>query len=432
MTSKFADFDASDTPEDASRAMRMLNLSIKRTCLGMAAAALLFAAGFTPIDRAAAAAEKATAKTSGASLANALKTLQSVEPNGVDNVAASKAWSDVAAADANQLPAVLGAIDDAGPLGANWLSAAVQTIADRQLKQGKKLPAKDLEAFVLDKQHAPRGRRLAFEWLVRADDKAADRLTPGFLYDPSPELRRDAVARLIAEGDKLVKEESPEDAQKIYDKALSGAVDLDQVKKLKTELEKLGEKVDLPRHFGFITHWKVIGPFDNTGEKGFDVVYPPEESIDLAAEYEGKPLEGKTRLVKWTDYETKDEAGIVDLNAAVGKANGVAAYAMAKFNSASERSAELRLGRDNALKVWLNGEVIYEQRVYHSGADMDQFIARGKLRQGKNVILVKALQNEQKEDWAQTWGFQLRVCDSTGVAIRPVADADRPPSKTKK
>jgi hypothetical protein len=397
----------------------------------MAAAALLVAAGFTAVDRATAA-EKAIAKTAAANLAKALKTLQSVEPNGVDNPAASKAWSDVAAADANQLPEVLGAIDEAGPLGANWLSAAVQTIADRQLKQGKKLPAKDLEAFVLDKQHAPRGRRLAFEWLVRADDEAADRLTPGFLFDPSPELRRDAVARLIAEGDKLVKEESPEDAHKVYDKALSGAVDLDQVKKLKTELEKLGEKVDLPRHFGFITRWKVIGPFDNAGEKGFDVAYPPEESIDLAAEYEGKPLEGKTRLVKWTDYETKDEGGIVDMNAAVGKANGVAAYAMAEFNSPSERPAELRLGRDNALKVWLNGEVIYEQRVYHSGADMDQFIGRGKLRPGKNVILVKVLQNEQKEDWAQTWGFQLRVCDATGVAIRPAADGDSSPSKTKK
>jgi len=411
--------------------MRMLNFFIKRTCLGMAAAALLFAIGFAAVDRAAAA-EKAIAKTTGANLTKALKTLQSVEPNGVDNSAASKAWSDVAAADANQLPAVLSAIDEAGPLGANWLSAAVQAIADRQLKQGKKLPADQLEAFVLDKQHAPRGRRLAFEWLVRADDKAADRLTPGFLFDPSPELRRDAVARLITEGDKLVKEESPEDAHKIYDKALSGAVDLDQVKKLKTELEKLGEKVDLPRHFGFITRWKVIGPFDNTGEKGFDVVYPPEESIDLAAEYEGKPLEGKTRIVKWTDYETQDEGGIVDMNAAVGKANGVVAYAMAEFNSPSERPAELRLGRDNALKVWLNGELIYEQRVYHSGADMDQFIGRGKLRKGKNVILVKVLQNEQKEDWAQTWGFQLRVCDATGVAIQPVADADSLPSKTKK
>lgn len=410
--------------------MRML--FVNERCVGALAAVWFVAAATHGLSLAARGAEKAPAKASGAKLVEALKTLQSVEPNGADNVAASKAWGEVSKADAAQLPSVLAAIDEAGPLGANWLSLAVQAIADRQLKQGKPLPARELEAFVLETKHAPRGRRLAFEWLVRADTTAADRLTPGFLYDPSPELRRDAVARLIGEGDALVKQESPEDAHKIYDKALSGAVDLDQVKKLKTELEKLGEKVDLPRHFGFITKWKVIGPFDNAGENGFDVVYPPEKELDAAAEYEGQPLEGKARQVKWTAYETKDEGGIVDLNAAVGKANGVAAYAWTEFDSPSERSAELRLGRDNALKVWLNGKLIYEQRVYHSGADMDQFIARGQLRKGKNTILVKVLQNEQKEEWAQTWGFQLRVCDATGAAIQPAAVAASPASKAKK
>ncbi|HUY89716.1 MAG TPA: hypothetical protein VMV10_13350 [Pirellulales bacterium] len=427
----------------------MQNPIIKKRRLGTIAALLFAAAASAGIISQSAAAEKTPARFSGPKFAQALKTLRSVEPNGVDNAAAAQAWGDVAAAGAAQLPTVLAAIDEAGPLGANWLSAAVQTIADRQLKQGDKLPAAELEAFVLDKQHAPRGRRLAFEWLVRADNTAADRLTPGFLFDPSPELRRDAVARLIAEGDKLVKprtkgvhkgvgrddrgpQESPEVAQKVYDKALSGAVDLDQVKKLKTELEKLGEKVDLPLHFGFVTRWKVIGPFDNTGEKGFDVVYPPEKAIELDAEYEGKPLEGKARQVKWIDFETQDDYGIVDLNAAVGKANGVAAYAWAEFNSPSEQPAELRLGRDNANKMWLNGKVIHEQRVYHSGADMDQFIGRGQLRKGKNTILVKVLQNEQKEEWAQTWGFQLRVCDATGVAIKPQTAAENSPSNVKK
>ncbi|HXT57872.1 MAG TPA: hypothetical protein VN699_04525, partial [Pirellulales bacterium] len=315
--------------------------------------------------------------------------------------------------------------------GANWISAAVQAIADRRLKQGAKLPTAELEAFVLDVKHAPRGRRLAFEWLVRADDSAADRLTPGFLHDPSPELRRDAVARLLDEADALGKAESPkgahkiydtaesrEKAHKIYDKALSGACDLDQVQRLKAALEKLGEKVDLPKHFGFITAWKLIGPFDNTDEKAFDVVYPPEEAMDLAGEYEGKPLDDKPRTVKWIDHETKDDYGIVDLNQALGKANGVVAYAWAEFDSPRDQPAELRLGRDNAAKVWLNGELVHEHRVYHSGAEMDQFVGRGRLRAGRNVILVKVLQNEQKEDWAQTWGFQLRVCDATGVAVR--------------
>ena len=103
---------------------------------------------------------------------------------------------------------------------------------------------------------------------------------------------------------------------------------------------------------------------------------------------------------------------------AVGKANGVVAYALGEFNSPREQPAEIRLGKDNAAKVWLNGELIHEHRVYHSGSEMDQYVGKGKLKAGRNVILVKVLQNEQKEDWAQTWGFQLRVCDATGAALK--------------
>ena len=38
-------------------------------------------------------------------------------------------------------------------------------------------------------------------------------------------------------------------------------------------------------------------------------------------------------------------------------------------------------------------------------------------RKGANTILVKACQNEQKEEWTVQWQFQLRVCDATGTAI---------------
>ena len=99
-------------------------------------------------------------------LSQSLYALLAVKAKGVGNVAASEAWRKVTAADPSQLTAVLAAMDQADPLAANWIAAAVETIADRQVQQGK-LPADKLEAFVLDTQHAPRARRLAFEWLVQ-------------------------------------------------------------------------------------------------------------------------------------------------------------------------------------------------------------------------------------------------------------------------
>ena len=100
---------------------------------------------------------------------------------------ATQAWAVAAAADAVQLPTLLAALDDAGPLAANYLRAAVDAVAERTLAAGHKLPHDQLQQFVLDKTHGPRSRRLAFEWLTKIDPAAPDRLIPGFLNDPSLE-----------------------------------------------------------------------------------------------------------------------------------------------------------------------------------------------------------------------------------------------------
>jgi hypothetical protein len=39
------------------------------------------------------------------------------------------------------------------------------------------------------------------------------------------------------------------------------------------------------------------------------------------------------------------------------------------------------------------------------------------LERGLNQVLIKVCQNEQTDDWAQDWVFQLRVCDDTGGGI---------------
>jgi hypothetical protein len=164
--------------------------------------------------------------------------------------------------------------------------------------------------------------------------------------------------------------------------------------------------------------WKLIGPFDNHGGKGFDKAYPPETAIDLAGNYDG--TDG---TVRWMSHQTDDENGFVDLNKALGKHMGAAGYAMAEFHSDAQRPADLRLGTESANKIWLNGKLLTWAAVYHANLKMDQYVGRGLLQAGRNVILLKVCQNEQTEEWAQDWKFQLRVCDSSGKAI---LSTDRP------
>jgi hypothetical protein len=344
----------------------------------------------------------------------ALKSLATVGPNAAGHREAQAAWRVAAKADAARLPELLSALDTAGPLAANWIRSAVETIGERAEAAGDKSAAPALEKFVLDVKHAPQGRRLAFELLAKLDKTATERLMPGFLDDPSTELRREAIDRLLA----TVPDAKEADAKKaIYEKAFAASRDVDQIKDLADKVEKAGGKVDLPRHFGFITSWKIVGPFDNMKEKGYDVAYPPEAEIKLDAKYKGKD----DKEVAWIDHTTADKHGIVDLNVVLGKNKGAAAYALAEFVSQTPdigpRRVDIRIGSGSAIKVWVNGKQVDARNVYHSGFEIDQYISQAELKPGTNRILIKVCENEQTESWAQDWKFQLRVCDSVGTAL---------------
>ncbi len=341
-----------------------------------------------------------------------LGKLRAVGPNAVGHREATGAWEQLVEADAAQLPAVLAGMDGAGPLAANWIATAADAIAERQLQRGRPLPVAGLEKFLRETHHAPRARRLAYEWLVRADPKTPEQLLPGMLNDPSLELRRDAVARAIDRASALAKAEKRPEAVAAYRQALGAARDLDQVRLVADRLRKLGESVDLPRQFGYLVRWKLIGPFDNGGGKGFEAVYGPEREIRLDAAYEGKK-----GPVRWVDFAGTDDFGTVDFNKAFGEQKGVAGYAAAEFISDRRQEVQLRLTSMNAIKLWCNGKPINQYHVYHSGSQPDQYVSRTVLEPGRNAILVKVCQNELTEEWARQWDFQLRVCDADGGAI---------------
>ena len=191
----------------------------------------------------------------------------------------------------------------------------------------------------------------------------------------------------------------------------------------KPSASKYVRSLPLPRHFGFLTDWQIIGPFHNTDRKGFGEEFPPEKKIDLKARHPGKESE-----VKWQALTTSDPYGKVDLNKPYGKLKEVTGYAYHEFESTETRPAELRLGCKNAWKVWLNGKLLFSRDEYHRGQRIDQYKMPAQLEKGTNSILIKLCQNEQKEDWTVEWEFQLRVCNATGTAIPA---ADRPKSALK-
>jgi hypothetical protein len=84
-------------------------------------------------------------------LAPLLKTIQAVDKEAKGHREAATAWKKLVQADAAALPAVLVALDDANPLAANWLRSAAETIADRQIDRGQRLPADALEKCITNR-----------------------------------------------------------------------------------------------------------------------------------------------------------------------------------------------------------------------------------------------------------------------------------------
>jgi hypothetical protein len=358
--------------------------------------------------------------TQAASPEELIRTIKSVNERGQGNVQATAALRELTKEDAAILPKILTALDDAKPLPANWLRSAFETIADRALAGGGKLSARQLERFVVDRTHNPRIRRLAFDYLVKVDDSASDRLVPGMLDDPSSELRREAVQRLIDQAGKNDPKQEFDKAIALYRKALQGATDDDLVKGIVGPLKKLGVDINLHQHFGLLTRWQAIGPFNNLNKVGFSAVYPPEKELNLEATYKGQLGEVRWQPLEltWKDSTTKEDFyGIIDIGKQIKNYKGSVMYTVTEYHSPLRQDVQIRIGTPNSWKIWVNGKLLFAREEYHRGMKLDQYKIDATLKPGKNVILLKICQNEQEQDWAQRYQFQIRICNSEGVAI---------------
>jgi len=351
-----------------------------------------------------------------------LAVLRQVGPDGKGSAEAARAWKALVTTDIHQLPEILAGMDGSNALMRNWVRSAIDDILERARVDKKQLPVAALEIFVRDTHHNSQARRLAYELILTVDAKAADRFLPNMTDDPSPELRRDAIARILKQADKAHEEGQKDEARRLYQKSFASAREQDHIDKAARRLRELGQQVDLPKHLGLILEWKLIGPFSNAKKKGVETVYPPEKQLDFGASYDGAA--GK---VTWTDYTSKDEHGLVDLTKGIGAHKVSVGYAAGEFASAADQVVEVRVGCYNAFKLWVNGELVLDRGDEFTGMRLDHYVAKAHLKQGKNTLLIKDCRGESQPGVPDFWQFQLRICDANGVAIlsttRPASPA---------
>lgn len=161
---------------------------------------------------------------------------------------------------------------------------------------------------------------------------------------------------------------------------------------------------DLP---GVIPAWYVVAPIDDPEQGCLSLPHPPESDWSVDAVYTGR----NGRPVRWVRRET--QAGVVGLIELYSVA-GSAAYAMCEITSPEEQQAQLLLGRDDDLLVWLNGEEIVRYEGSH-GLDPDEYAVPVTLPEGTSSLRVKSCNR------AGMWGFSVRVTDPEGNALEGIA-----------
>ena len=348
-----------------------------------------------------------------------LKQIKAVGKEGAGSPAARAAWDRLVERGPAMLPDILEAMDTPDTAVVNWLRTAFDRIVDRALQDGgKKIDLRTLRAYVENPKKSGRARRLALEVVEHLQPGATRQLVAGRLDDP--EFRYEAVELALEEADGLAKQGKKDQALAGYRDVFAASRDVQQARTAAVRLKDAGVQVSVARHLGFLTDWYVIGPFDARGMKGFKTVYPPEEKVDLSAEFSGK---GKK--IRWQRHRVVEppptaggHAALVNLQQVVGNVEDAVAYAYTAFTVPEARTAEFRGAADDNLTVWVNGKREFGFEEYRNGVRLDRHRFRVKLKAGENTVLVKVCQAPIDPTSPEpNWEFFLRVVDDTGKGI---------------
>ncbi len=174
-------------------------------------------------------------------------------------------------------------------------------------------------------------------------------------------------------------------------------------------LQRAGEDPTVtPRRAGFLVHWWLLGPLPNPDNRAFDRAFIDETGVpDVTA-----PVRVGNRTLRWREYRVFDPQGVVVLNDFFSDNDWVACYAYTEFTVEQEMDAELRIGSDDSVKVWLNGKLVHQFGGMR-GLSIDQDRVRVRLQKGVNRLLLKVTQG------GGGWEFCVRLVDLSGRPLLP-------------
>jgi len=227
------------------------------------------------------------------------------------------------------------------------------------------------------------------------------------VYLKRPDPPYEAFAAAVAIANSLAQKGDKEEAVELLKSMLAMRMPRDLGFQAAQTLVRLGEDPSaMPRQLGFIVRWWLLGPLPNPNNRAFDQAFIDETGVPNLNE----PVRLDRRQIRWQEHRTFDPQGIVDLTRVFRQTEDVACYAYTEFVVENEMEAELRVGSDDSVKVWLNGKLVHQFGGMR-GLSVDQDRIRVKLQKGINRLLLKVTQG------GGGWEFCVRLVDLQGNPI---------------
>jgi hypothetical protein len=158
-----------------------------------------------------------------------------------------------------------------------------------------------------------------------------------------------------------------------------------------------------------VWHW--LGPLQAADfDSAYATAFAPERDVDLAADQDGHRWEERPAFAD----------GVVH----TWRGDRAAVYLHRTIDAAAPAKAWLALGRDDALKVWWNGESVLQKKTAGAAAP-DQELVEVALREGRNEVLLKIVNGGGPSGFC----FALRGTPFGGAAeaalsLEPMAGGD--------
>ncbi len=221
----------------------------------------------------------------------------------------------------------------------------------------------------------------------------------------SGEVRQAAIEAVPGVAFALQKQGKTDVATVLARTALEKARDRESVIRLVGVLRALGTAIsakEIAMQQGMVVNWWVLAPVAERNLLRERELVNPGAPIDLQAEVNG---------VRWRRIELDDPQGVLDLWLIAGPRENTGGYAYAEVYSDTTQTVTLKIGSDDDVTCWVNGQKVHEF-VGDRGLTIDQDTATATLQQGWNRILCKVLNG------SDGWQLALRITAPDGKPLR--------------